>query len=159
MTNINPKDLVFTLTHGANASAADASTPHLVSGLSDSTTAVTFPSLDVYSNISEGMGGTIEAFSTGNTGGEVVIETMATSATAKWFADRISEVKDGQKVEVYGTLINSATGLITNIRRGYILNGTTTPSYGVDGLSRLTFTIRAQDISVNTGGFISTAEE
>lgn len=159
MTEIHPKDLVFTLTHGANEGSARSSTPHLVTGLSDSTTAVTFPSLDVYSNISEGMGGTIEAFSTGNTGGPVQIELMATSPTAKWFFDRISEIKDGQKTEIYGTLINNATGLISNIKRGYILNATPTPSYGSDGLSRLTFTIQTQDISVNTGGFITSAEE
>ena len=155
MTSIHLNDLVLTLYHGANRDAALSGTPHVVEGLSDSATQVSFENIDIYSSIVRAPDGTTEAFTTGNTGGPVSFEFMASSPSVKWFLDRIAEIKTGARVEVYGVSVNNATGLTVSLHRGYINSGPIAPSYGTDGLSRMTFTITFQDIAANTAGMMA----
>lgn len=147
---INANNFTATLAQGPRG---DTTNSIVLSGWSDAGAVITFPDLEPYANVREGLDGTAIGTRRRNTGGEVSFEFMSNSPSVKWFQDRFAELNNDEQVEVQGIVVNTATGETCTLADGLLLRGGAFPSFGTDGISAMTFVVRFTNISSNYTNF------
>lgn len=151
MTTIHPNNFVVTLWTGANQDNNRIT----LSGWSDAAVVITFPDVELYANIRQGLDGILLGTLNSRFSGDVAFEFMSNSPSVKWFQDRVTELRGGVDVVVNGQVINNTTKEVCNLNHGLLRMGRPFPNFGTDGTSVMPFTIRFADLPADYSNFIA----
>lgn len=156
MVSIHPNNFVVTLWTG---NAENVSNRITLSGWSDSATVITFPDVELYANIRQGLDGVLQGTLNSKFSGDVVFEFMSSSPAVKWFQTRVAELRSGEDVEIHGEVINSVTREVISMNQGLVRMARAFPNFGTDGTSVMPFTVRFSDLPADYSDFIASLAE
>ena len=156
MTTFNPESFVVTFTRGTSAgTAGDEIT---LSGWSDNAAVVGRADVSLYSNVREGVDGTLEGTVRGKFGADVPYEFMSSSPMVPWLLEVWQDLANGIDTKLFGTQVNLVTNHAMNMRNGLLITAPPIHGFGTDGATVMPFTIRWQELVPVTAGFRSAGD-
>lgn len=148
----------FTATLSTGERGATSNSIQL-SGWSDSGAVITFPDLEPYANLRQGLDGPMLGTLRNGVGGDVTFEFMSHSPAVQWFQERLGDLRNEEQVQIQGVVVNTISGETCTMVDGLLRVARAFPNFGDDGASVMTFTVRFSEIFSDYSNFRPVATE
>ena len=155
-TTTHPNNFTVTLSIGEQGATSNSVQ---LGGWSDAGAVITFPDIEPYANIRQGIDGDLQGTLRSGFGGDVSFEFMSDSPSVQWFQGRLAQLHNEESVTIQGVVVNSTTGETCSLVDGLLRVVRPFPNFGSDGSSAMVFTVRFQDIVPDYSGFRPTVIE